>query len=119
MLFDFVIKYCSGRANQNADALSRQHPIGAQDLDIMVPGASLPEPLREVFQGKQGEVSQVAVMALPNHSISEIDVFFSRQTHPSRCSWVFLEAKTASHCRRASSGISAYSGVTLAMGQIG
>lgn len=74
-LFDFELKYRSGRTNKNADALSRQHPVGVQDLEIMVPGTALPEPLREVLQGKKREVTQEAVMALPNHTISEISVF--------------------------------------------
>ena len=36
--FDFEIKYCSGGSNKNADALSRQYPLGVQDLENVLPG---------------------------------------------------------------------------------
>ncbi|KAJ7986825.1 hypothetical protein DPEC_G00332410 [Dallia pectoralis] len=35
---DFEIKYRLGRSNGNAVALSRQHPPGVQDLEVVVPG---------------------------------------------------------------------------------
>ncbi|TWW67306.1 Retrovirus-related Pol polyprotein from transposon opus [Takifugu flavidus] len=49
--FDFDIKYRSGRNNKNADALSRKHPVGPQDLEVMVSGTSIPEPLQQALQG--------------------------------------------------------------------
>lgn len=54
------------------DALSRQHPPGAQDIDIMIPGTSLPKSLQEALQVHMSEVSQAAVMALPPHTPSDI-----------------------------------------------
>lgn len=48
--FDFEIKYRSDRVNKNADALSCQRPPSVRDMEAMLPGTSLPEPLQQVLQ---------------------------------------------------------------------
>jgi len=63
--FDFEIKYRSGRSNKNANALSRQHPLGPQEVKAMVPGTSLPKPLQHALQLGRAVVSQAAVILLP------------------------------------------------------
>lgn len=91
--FDFEVKYCSGRSNKNAEALSRQHPPAPANMEAMLPGTSLPEPLQQVLQGP--EASQAAVMALPHLTTSdlgalqqadpvmqEVLVFWRREQHP-------------------------------------
>uniref|UniRef100_A0AAQ4S8F2 Gypsy retrotransposon integrase-like protein 1 n=1 Tax=Gasterosteus aculeatus aculeatus TaxID=481459 RepID=A0AAQ4S8F2_GASAC len=70
--FDFEVKYRSGRNNNNADALSRQHPPGPNDMETMFPGTSLPHPLRQALHGTRVEATQTAVMALPHHTSSDI-----------------------------------------------
>lgn len=72
--FDFDVKYRSGRSNGNADALSRQHPSGVSDLEAMLPGTVLPEPLQQALQTQRAEASQAAVIALPNHTLADICV---------------------------------------------
>uniref|UniRef100_A0A3P8S9K2 Gypsy retrotransposon integrase-like protein 1 n=1 Tax=Amphiprion percula TaxID=161767 RepID=A0A3P8S9K2_AMPPE len=93
--FEFDIKYCSRRSNKNADALSRQHQPGVQDLEVMLPGTSLPLPLQQALQLEGPEVTQTVVVALPQHLpanvcalqqadpvIQEILVFWRRKQHP-------------------------------------
>ena len=70
--FDFEVRYRSGRSNKNADALSRQHPPGSQDLKMMVSGTSIPEPLRQVFQCEDVSASQAAIAALPHHASPDL-----------------------------------------------
>lgn len=70
--FDFEIKYRSGKVNRNADALSRQHPPAVQDLDAMISGTSLPQPVRQALQAKRATAIQTAVVALPHHTSSDI-----------------------------------------------
>ncbi|TWW73497.1 Retrovirus-related Pol polyprotein from transposon 412 [Takifugu flavidus] len=70
--FDFDIKYRSGRNNKNADALSRKHPVGPQDLEVMVSGTSIPEPLRQALQGQSQSASQAAIAALPHHAPADL-----------------------------------------------
>ncbi|XP_034080600.1 uncharacterized protein LOC117551727 [Gymnodraco acuticeps] len=92
--FDFEIKYRSGRSNGNADALSRQHPPGVQDLEAMLPSTSLPLPLRQALPVAQA--TQAAVIALPHHTQSDMEalqqadpvlqeflVFWRRRQRPS------------------------------------
>lgn len=70
--FDFEIKYRSGRVNKNADALSRRHPPGTQDMEAMLPGTSLPEPLQQVLQVQKSTATQAVVVALPHHAPFDI-----------------------------------------------
>lgn len=51
VLFDFDIKYHSGKNNKNADALPQQHPPAVQDLE---------------------NILQAAVTALPHQTFSDI-----------------------------------------------
>lgn len=69
--FDFELKYRSGRCNKNADALSRRYPPEPQDLDVMVPGTSLTEPLRRALRPEPVAATQAAVVALPHHFPSD------------------------------------------------
>lgn len=78
--FDFEIKYRSGRSNRNADALSRQYPPGAQDLEAILPGTSLPRPLQQALQEKKAEATQSAVLALPG--CSQADICALQQADP-------------------------------------
>lgn len=66
--FDFEIKYCSDRSNKNADALCRQHPPGAQDMDAMRPGTLLENPLQLVLQPTTSLIVQVT--AFPSGDVS-------------------------------------------------
>lgn len=70
--FDFEIRYRSGRNNKNADALSRQQPPEVQDLQTMVQGTLLPEPLQQALQLEKVEATQAVVAALPHHPPSDI-----------------------------------------------
>uniref|UniRef100_A0A1A8HG02 Gypsy retrotransposon integrase-like protein 1 n=1 Tax=Nothobranchius korthausae TaxID=1143690 RepID=A0A1A8HG02_9TELE len=72
--FDFEIKYRSGKSNVNADALSRLHPTGAQDLGAMLPGTSLPEPLKQVLQGQRPEATQAVMTTFPERTPLEMGV---------------------------------------------
>ncbi len=95
--FDFEIRYRSGRSNANADALSRRHPPEAQDMQAMVCGTLLPEPLQQVLQVDKIKATQVTVAALPHHPpsdiatlqqddpvIQEILVFWTRKQRPNQ-----------------------------------
>lgn len=55
--FDFEIRYRSGRVKKNPDALSRQHPPGAQDMEAMLPGTSLPEPLQQALRFQKSKAT--------------------------------------------------------------
>lgn len=70
--FDFEVKYRSGRSNKNADALSRKHPPGPQDLEAMIPGTSLPGHLRQALQREHAPASQATIVALPHHAPSDL-----------------------------------------------
>ncbi len=88
-LFDFEIKYRSGRSNRNADALSRQGPPGCHGLDHALPGTSVPEEMlcsvRQVEIGPH--VLQAVMSALPSYSAQEIRV----QQHADRVLGEVLE----------------------------
>lgn len=70
--FDFDVKYRSGRSNKNADALLCQYSPGVQDLEVMIPGESLPRPLQQALQFPRTEAAQAAVVALPHHAPTDI-----------------------------------------------
>lgn len=65
--FDFKVKYQYSKSNGNADALSRQYPSGGEDLEVMLPGTSLPKPLRQELQARKVQATQAAVMVLPQY----------------------------------------------------
>uniref|UniRef100_A0A671VB87 Gypsy retrotransposon integrase-like protein 1 n=1 Tax=Sparus aurata TaxID=8175 RepID=A0A671VB87_SPAAU len=70
--FDFEIHYRSGKSNTNADALSRLHPPRTTDLEIIVSGTSLPQPLQQALQASGPTACQAAVQALPQHLPADI-----------------------------------------------
>uniref|UniRef100_A0A667ZAE4 Gypsy retrotransposon integrase-like protein 1 n=1 Tax=Myripristis murdjan TaxID=586833 RepID=A0A667ZAE4_9TELE len=70
--FDFELKYRSGRSNKNADALSRQHPPGPQDMEAMLPGTAMPKPLQQALRLRKVEATQAAIVAMPQHTSTEI-----------------------------------------------
>lgn len=69
--FDFEIKYRSGRSNRNADALSRQHPVGPTELQGLVPGTALP-PVLQLALPPELVAIQATMTALPGHSLSDL-----------------------------------------------
>lgn len=70
--FDFEIRYRPGKSNANADALSRLQPPVVVDLETVVPGTSLPPPLRQALQARGPEACLAAVQALPPHLPADI-----------------------------------------------
>lgn len=64
--FDFNIKYCSGKSNKNADALSQQDPPEPSVLDGVVPGTAVPETLWQLAG------LACVVTTLPGHTVSEL-----------------------------------------------
>ena len=95
--FDFELKYRSGRLNKNADALSRQHPPETPDIQAMVRGTVLPQPLQQALQVDKVTAIQATVAALPHHPPSDIAtlqhtdpviqealVFWARKQRPSK-----------------------------------
>lgn len=70
--FDFDITYRSGRVNTNADALSRQRPPDAPDMEAMLPGTSLPEPLQQALQVQRSHATQAVIVALPHHAPADL-----------------------------------------------
>ena len=69
--FDFEIKYRSGRSNRNADALSRQHPVGPTELQGLVPGTAIPSVL-QLAVPPELVATQATMTALPGHSLSDL-----------------------------------------------
>jgi len=48
-LFDFEIRYRSGKSNTNAYAISHLHPPRTVDLERIIPGMQLPQPLKQAL----------------------------------------------------------------------
>lgn len=71
-VFDFEIKYRSGRNNRNADALSRQQPPGPSDLKAMLPGTAVPPDLQQALASQRAEATQASISVLPLHSPAEL-----------------------------------------------
>lgn len=69
-VFDFNIKYRSGRSNGNADALSRQYLTSSELARTALPGSSVPLALQRVERPPIATLSLVS--ALPGRSLSEI-----------------------------------------------
>lgn len=94
--FDFEIKYRSGKSNTNADALSRQHPSGPQDVEAMLPGTAIPKALQQALGLGKAEATQATITAMPQLTppelrlaqqtdpvIQELLVFWRRKQRPS------------------------------------
>lgn len=45
-VFDYTVRYCLGGMNQNADALSRQHPHQVDMTGVARPGTPVPQTVR-------------------------------------------------------------------------
>eukprot|EP00064_Thunnus_orientalis_P022840 superscaffoldBa00008073_g23061 len=74
--FDYTIRYRPGRANVNADVLSRRYPGNQEVLELALPGTSVPEALQLTgSQGVHQQVIQAAILALPSHSVNELVAF--------------------------------------------
>nr|XP_057913595.1 uncharacterized protein LOC131107503 [Doryrhamphus excisus] len=70
--FDFELKYRSGRSNRNADALSRQHLPAPPDVETMLPGTAMPQPLEQALRLRKVEVTQASVAVMPQRSAPEL-----------------------------------------------
>ena len=71
--FNFTIKYRSGRSNRNADALSRQYVSGANLVDHVLPGISVPLAFQQVPLTDPGLLAtQSLVSVLPSHSAPDL-----------------------------------------------
>ncbi|KAK9519951.1 hypothetical protein VZT92_022642 [Zoarces viviparus] len=71
--FDFTIKYRPGRSNQNADALSRQHPVNASDYAAS--GIQVPDSLQQAIGTNQAtQPTQATISVFPSHTQSDLRV---------------------------------------------
>ncbi|KAL7870652.1 hypothetical protein SRHO_G00081490 [Serrasalmus rhombeus] len=96
-VFDFEIKYRSGRSNKNADALSRQYLSGPSLAEHVLPGTSVPALVQQASQVDSEVVAtQALVSVLPGSSsqdicslqdadplLKEVLVFWRKQVQPS------------------------------------
>lgn len=96
-LFDFELKYRSGKSNRNADALSRQPwPSPREEAGVAL-STPLPQQLQQVLQGVQTWATQSVVTVFPNHApanlhalqradpvIQEILTYWKHQRQPTR-----------------------------------
>ncbi|KAL1257999.1 hypothetical protein QQF64_011243 [Cirrhinus molitorella] len=66
-VFNFELKYRSGRTNKNADALSRQNPSSQDKVRELLPGTAVPVAVRQVGGMQEAvQVTQAVVSALPS-----------------------------------------------------
>uniref|UniRef100_A0A8C6TU90 Gypsy retrotransposon integrase-like protein 1 n=1 Tax=Neogobius melanostomus TaxID=47308 RepID=A0A8C6TU90_9GOBI len=71
--FDFTIKYRPGRANGNADALSRQNQARTNDSVPVSLGLPVPEPLQQAITAKHSASATTnTISALPFHSVTDL-----------------------------------------------
>lgn len=71
--FDYTIRYRPGRANRNADSLSRQHvPEGVSRVDHILPGTSVPAWLEQAIGQTPVIASQSEVSVLPAYSVNDL-----------------------------------------------
>ncbi len=70
--FNFELRYRSGKSNTNADALSRLHPPRTVDLETIISGTTLPQPLKQALQDRAPVAHQGAIQALPQHFPADI-----------------------------------------------
>ncbi|KAI4893876.1 hypothetical protein NFI96_029754, partial [Prochilodus magdalenae] len=96
-VFDFEIKYRSGRSNKNADALSRQYLSGPSLAEHVIPGTSVPVSVQRASQvDPMVLATQTMVAVLPGNSsldirslqesdplLKEVLVFWRKQVWPS------------------------------------
>ena len=96
-IFDFEIKYRSGRSNKNADALSRKPEVVSSATEQLAPGTAVPKVLQEASGPVSGvTLTQSIVSVLPGHStvdigslqeadplLKEVLSFWKRQIQPS------------------------------------
>uniref|UniRef100_A0A8C5BVU7 Gypsy retrotransposon integrase-like protein 1 n=1 Tax=Gadus morhua TaxID=8049 RepID=A0A8C5BVU7_GADMO len=72
-VFDFEIRYRSGRANRNADALSRQYLSGSSLAERVLPGTSIPLlPQSASVSAPLVPAAQAAVSVFRGHSPSDL-----------------------------------------------
>ena len=112
--FDYTIRYRSGRANVNADVLSRRYPGNQEVLELALPGTPIPEALQPTgIQGAHQQVMQAAITALPSHSTNELMAFqeadpiigvfrqhWTSQKRPDRAERASLSPKVLELCRQ-------------------
>lgn len=69
--FDYTIRYRPGRANGNADSLSRQHsPDGGSLVDQVLPGTSVPVRLEQAVGQTPVITYQSEISVLPAYAVS-------------------------------------------------
>lgn len=68
-VFDYTVRYRPGRSNQNADALSRQHPSQAE-VEPICPGPAVPYIVQKA--DKVSRKVQFAILAVPERSTDDI-----------------------------------------------
>lgn len=74
-VFDYTVRYRPGRNNQNADALSRQHPIQDVCVRPAPPGTRVPEAVQEaaaVATVSKVQTNQLTISAVPQRSAADM-----------------------------------------------
>lgn len=71
--FDYTIRYRPGRANGNADSLSRQHLTdGVSVVDQILPGTLLPAQLEQAIGQTSVAACQLEISVLPTYSGNDL-----------------------------------------------